>query len=97
MTRDFEKVTPTNTEESQNILYSEVEEPICTLKRNNSPGSDGITAEMIQAAGEQLVLQRTGVDKTSNWLTTDMLSFPYRMLPKDAKQLFLNEINQENA
>ena len=57
MTRDLKKITPTSTEEPQNILYSEVEEAIRTLKRNKSPGSDGITAEMIQARGDQLVRQ----------------------------------------
>ena len=57
MTKDLEIITPTSTEEPQNILYSEVEEAIPTLKRNKSPGSDEITAEMIQAGGEQLVRQ----------------------------------------
>ena len=55
--RELEMITPTSTEEPQNILYSEVEEAIRTLKRKKSPGSDGITAEMIQAGGEQLVRQ----------------------------------------
>ena len=57
MARDLEMIAPTSIEEPQNILYSEVEEAIRTLKRNKSPGSDGITAEMIQAGGEQLVRQ----------------------------------------
>ena len=57
MARDFKKMTPTNIEEPQNILYSEVEEAMRTLKRNKSPRSDGITAEMIQAGGEQLIRQ----------------------------------------
>ena len=57
MTKHLEMITPTSIEEPQNILYSEVEEAIRTLKRNKSPGSDGITAEMIQAGGEQLVRQ----------------------------------------
>ncbi|CAF3389732.1 unnamed protein product [Rotaria socialis] len=34
------------------ILYCEVEEAIRTLKKNKSPGSDGIAAEMLQAGGE---------------------------------------------
>ena len=55
--KGLEMITPTSTEEPQNILYSEVEEAIPTLKRNKSPGSDEITAEMIQADGEQLVRQ----------------------------------------
>ena len=56
MARDLKKRTPTSTEEPQNIC-SEVEEAILTLKRNKSPGSDEITAEMIQAEEEQLVRQ----------------------------------------
>ena len=52
MTKHLEMITPTSTEEPQNILYSEVEEAIHTLKRNKSPGSDEITAEIIQAGGE---------------------------------------------
>ena len=55
MAKDLEMITPTSTEEPQNILYSEVEEAIRARKRNRSPGSDGITAEMIQAGEEQLV------------------------------------------
>ena len=50
-------ITPTSTEEPQNILYSEVEEAMRTLKRNKSPESDEITAQMIQTGGEQLVRQ----------------------------------------
>ena len=57
MARDLEKIASTCTEEPQNILYSEVEEPICTLKRNKSPDSFRITAEMIQAGKKQLVRQ----------------------------------------
>ena len=57
MTKDLKMITPISTEEPQNILYSEVEEAIRTLKRNRSPGSDEITAKMIQAGEEQLVRQ----------------------------------------
>ena len=57
MAEDLKKITPTSTAEPQNILYSEVEEALRTLKRNKSPGPDEITAEMIQAGGEQLVRQ----------------------------------------
>jgi L-rhamnose mutarotase len=53
--KELEEITPHNDEDPQDILYSEVEEAIRTLKRNKSPGSDGITAEMLQAGGEQLV------------------------------------------
>jgi hypothetical protein len=48
-------ITPTNVEEPQDILYSEVKEAIRTLKKNKSAGADGITAEMLQAGGEPLV------------------------------------------
>ena len=57
MTKDLKMITPTSTEKPQNILYSEIEEAIRTLKRNKSPGYDEITAEMIQAGEEQLVRQ----------------------------------------
>ena len=57
MARDLKKITSTSTEKLQNILYSQIEETIRTPKRNTSPGSDRITAEMIQASGEQLVRQ----------------------------------------
>ena len=57
MAKDLEKITSANTEEPQSILYSEVEEAIHILERNKSPGSNGITAEMIQAEKEQLVQQ----------------------------------------
>ena len=57
MAKALKKITPTSTEEPQNILYFKVEEALRTLKRNKSPGPDGITAEMIQAGGEQLVRQ----------------------------------------
>jgi hypothetical protein len=39
---------------SNGILYSEVEDAINKLKKNKSPGVDGITAEMLQAGGEKL-------------------------------------------
>ena len=52
--KELEGIFPSYEENPQDILYSEVEEAIRTLKSNKSPGSDGITAEMIQAGGEQL-------------------------------------------
>ncbi|CAF5055729.1 unnamed protein product, partial [Rotaria magnacalcarata] len=54
MVKELEGISPSYKEDPQDILYSEVEEAIRTLKSNKSPGSDGITAEMIQAGGEQL-------------------------------------------
>ena len=57
MARNVEKITPTSTEESQNILYSEVEEAMRALKSNKRLESHGNTVEMIQAGVEQLVRQ----------------------------------------
>ena len=57
MAKELEEITPPNNEESHDILYSEVEDAINTLKRNISPRSDGITAEFLQAGGEQLARQ----------------------------------------
>ncbi|CAF4369485.1 unnamed protein product [Rotaria magnacalcarata] len=54
LVRRFNNIAPTNTEESQEILYSEVEEAIRSLKKNQSAGPHGITAEILQAGGEQL-------------------------------------------
>ncbi|CAF1081345.1 unnamed protein product [Adineta ricciae] len=56
--RELAEITPfTDDEESHDILYSEVQSAISSLKKNKSPGSDGITAEMLQAGGEQLARQ----------------------------------------
>ena len=52
MIRDLKRITLTSTEEPQDILYSEVEEAIGSLKKNKIPGSDRITTEMLQAGGE---------------------------------------------
>ena len=49
MAKELEEITPPNNDDSHDILYSEVEEAIKTRKRNKSPGSDGITAELLQA------------------------------------------------
>ena len=59
MDRNLEKITSSSTEEPQNILYSEVEETMRTVKRNKSSRSDETTVEMIQADGEQLVQQKS--------------------------------------
>jgi hypothetical protein len=55
--KELEEISPPNNDDSYDILYSEVQEAIHTLKRNKSPGSDGITAEMLQAGWEQLARQ----------------------------------------
>ncbi|CAF1924031.1 unnamed protein product [Rotaria magnacalcarata] len=54
MAKELEGIFHSYEEDPQDILYSEVEEAIRTLKSNKSPGSDGITADMIQAGCEQL-------------------------------------------
>jgi hypothetical protein len=54
MVKELEEITSLNNEDPQDILYSEVQEAIRALKKNKSPGSDGITSEMLQAGGEQL-------------------------------------------
>lgn len=46
---------PPKDDENDNILYEEVEEAIKHLKRNKSPGVDGIRGEMIKAGGKELV------------------------------------------
>ena len=55
--KELTEISPLNDEESPDILYSEVEAAIQSLKKNKSPGADGITAEMLQAGGEQLARQ----------------------------------------
>jgi len=50
---ELEQITPTPTEDAtQDILYEEVETAIKRLKAQKSPGTDGITSEMIQARGD---------------------------------------------
>ena len=47
MVRDMKCITPTSTEGPQDILYSEVEEAIRSLKKDKSPGPNVITAETL--------------------------------------------------
>jgi hypothetical protein len=54
MVKELEDIAPPENEGSYDILYSEVQAAISSLKRNKSPGSDGVTAEMLQAGGESL-------------------------------------------
>ncbi|CAF1682339.1 unnamed protein product, partial [Adineta ricciae] len=51
---ELENITPPANDDSNGILYSEVEEAINKLKKHKSPGNDGITAEMLQTGGECL-------------------------------------------
>ena len=55
MASGVKKITLISTEKPKNILHSEIEEAISTLKRNKSTGSGRVTAETIQAEGQQLV------------------------------------------
>lgn len=57
MVKELDEITPLNDDVPQDILYAEVEKAIRSLKSHKSPGSDGITAEMLQAGGEQLTRQ----------------------------------------
>jgi hypothetical protein len=57
MVKELEEITPPNDEDPQEILCAEVQKAIRSLKCNESPGSDVITAEMLQAGGEQRARQ----------------------------------------
>ena len=45
---------PPRNDENDNILYEEVERAVKHLKKNKSPGNDGIRGEMMTAGGEKL-------------------------------------------
>ena len=52
---DLISIAPPLREEGEmDILFEEVQAVIDRLEGNKSPGTDGITAEMIQAGGEPL-------------------------------------------
>src|SRR6218665_2772834 len=55
---ELERIAPIrneeDTEEEDNTLYEEVEKAVSQLKKNKSPGTDGITGEMIQTGGERM-------------------------------------------
>ena len=54
MIKELENITPPVNDDSNGILYSEVDEAIKKLKKHKSPGNDGIMAEMLQAGGDCL-------------------------------------------
>ena len=55
MAKELEHITPSHDDnDTSGILYDEIEDAITKLEKNKSPGTDGITAEMLQAGGEQL-------------------------------------------
>ena len=55
--KELEEISPRIQQESHVILFSEVEQAIQSLKKNKSPGSDGIPAELLQSGGESLTHQ----------------------------------------
>ena len=55
--QELDEIAPLQNNNSEDIVCSEVQPAIQVLKRNKTPGSDGITAEMLQARGEQLARQ----------------------------------------
>ena len=55
MVKELEHITPSWEDNSAGISYGEIEDAITKLKKNKSPGTDQITAEMLQVGGEQLV------------------------------------------
>ena len=57
MVKELDKITSPYDEDPQDILYAVVKKANRSLKCHKSPGSDGTTAEMLQAGGEQLAHQ----------------------------------------
>ena len=55
--KELEEISPPIQQESHDILFSEVEQAIQSLKKNKSPDSDGIPAELLQSGGESLTHQ----------------------------------------
>ena len=55
MVKELESIILPVNEDTEDILYSEVEEAIRSLKRHETPSTDGITAEMFPDGGENLV------------------------------------------
>src|SRR5271163_1874304 len=52
---------PIRDDTEEDIMYEEVIAAIKHLKRNKSPGNDGITSEMIKASGETLAKEIHGI------------------------------------
>jgi hypothetical protein len=48
----LDKLTPAQTEKAPPLLKAEVQKAINLLKKGKSPGTDGITAEKLQAGGD---------------------------------------------
>jgi hypothetical protein len=52
---------PAEDDEKDDILYEEVERAVNQLKKNKSPGTDGITGEMIKAGGRDMIRTIQGI------------------------------------
>src|SRR6218665_2561634 len=46
---------PDEDDERDVILYEEVERAVIHLKKNKSPGTDGVEGEMIKAGGDEMI------------------------------------------
>ncbi|CAM4940035.1 unnamed protein product [Rotaria socialis] len=57
MVKELKDISPPENEDPHDILYSEVQATINSLKRNKNPGSDVVAVEMLQAGGEPLSRQ----------------------------------------
>lgn len=55
--KELEQIFPPTQQKSHDILFSEVEQAIRSLKKNKSPGLDGIQAELLQSGGESLAYE----------------------------------------
>ena len=55
--KELEQISPPIQQESHDILLSEVEQAIQSLKKNKSPGLDGIQAELLQSGEESLAYE----------------------------------------
>ena len=59
---ELKAISPPNEDDiKDNILYGEVERAVNNLKKNKSPGTDGITGEMITAGGDNLTKEIHGI------------------------------------
>ena len=55
--KELEEISPPIQQESHDILFSEVEQAIQSLKKNKSPGLDGIPDELLHSGAESLTHQ----------------------------------------
>src|SRR6218665_976495 len=46
---------PDEDDERDVIIYEEVERAVIHLKKNKSPGTDGVVGEMIKAGGDEMI------------------------------------------